>query len=169
MQFTNNAVAKLDSGRKFHDDAEGETMRAWEKIGIYRDETIRTKGTLYFSLDIFRGILLKKFKLDEEQLQQWGFVVVITETMPHRNSKRVTVIIPKNQFTTIADVINHSDGKNIGVTDLEWCASHTVCAPEQANVLNPNEVAEINTPDGVITVKNRSNVFSGRIRLSITN
>ena len=122
-----------------------------------------------FMMNGMKKTLLGIYKGEEESLEEWGFTVVITETMPHRNSKRVTVIIPKNQFTTIADVINHSEGKNIGVTDLEWCASHTVCAPEQANVLNPNEVAEINTPDGVITVKNRSNTFSGRIRLSVTN
>jgi len=163
------ALAKLEQARDFHEVAEGETQRAYTKIGIYKGQTSRTKDTLYYQLDVFRGILLKKFKTDEEQLEQWGFTIVITETLLHRNSKRITVIIPKNQFVTVSNIVNHSEGKNIGVTDLEWCASHTVCTPENASVLNPDEVAEINTPDGVVTIKNRSTVFSGRIRMSITN
>jgi len=166
---TNNAVSKLENARKLHDEAQGETQGAWSKIGIYKSQTSRTKNTLYYQLDIFRALLLKKFKTDEEQLEQWGFTVVITETMPHRNSKRVTVIIPKNQTAIVNNVINHSEGKNIGVTILEICGGTPPCTPENTLVMDPDEVAEINTPNGVVNIKNRSSVFSGRIRLSVEN
>lgn len=167
--LTNNAIAKHESARSLHHVAQGETMRAYMAIGIHKEQTSRTKGTLFYRLDVYRGLLLKKYKGDEEQLEQWGFTVVITEVIPHFAGKRVTVVIPKNGHFTVHDVINHSPINNIGVTDLEWCAGEAVCPPESTNVLNPTEEAEIVAPLGSVTIKNRSLKKAGRVRMTITN
>lgn len=165
---TTDAFNFLAQARSKHGTAEGETQTAYRIIGMGKGQNLRSEGTLYNLIARMKNNLLASYKGNEELLEEWGFNVVITETTASRSSKRITIIIPKLGFITRTDIINHSTGKNIGVTDLEWCASPTLCTPENANVLNPDEEAEINTLDGPVTIKNRSNKFSGRIRMSVT-
>ncbi len=156
--------ATLKEARKHHKKAQGLTLRALSLIGIAKGQTSRTKSTLYYTIDIIRGILLKKFKGSEEDLEEWGFTVVITETTPGRKTKRIEVIIPKGASTTIINVADQKKAKNTGTTILAW----RDIASDEPIALQPDEEMLINTPSKSIVVENRSTTKAGRIKLDIT-
>lgn len=161
---TMEARATLKEARKSHKKAQGRTLRALSLIGIAKGQTSRTKSTLYYTIDIIRGILLKKFKGSEEDLEEWGFVVVITETVSGKKTKRIEVIIPKGASTTIIHVADQKKAKNTGKTILAW----RDIANDEPIALQPGEEMLINTPSKSIVVQNRSTEKAGRIKLDVT-
>lgn len=161
---TTEASKKLKEGRKLHKDSEPETEKAYQLIGIGKGQNLQSEGTIYFTINKIKKILLGFYKGVEEQLQLWGFNVVITETLPGRKTKRVTVIIPKSGIITILKVADQKKAKNIGKTILAWHDS----ANDEPIALQPDEEMLINTPSGSIVVTNRSPIREGRIRLDVT-
>lgn len=164
------ARTEHDLNIKKHGIAEGKTQDMIRIIGTGKGQKISTEGTLYFIIGSVRDFLLALHKNHEEQLEQWGFNIVITETLPNRPDKRVTIIITKGGFIPVLNVKNGSKAKNIGVTNLQWCASEDRCTVENANALNPDEEATMVTgagPYGTITVVNLSDNRTGRIRMTV--
>ena len=164
------ARADHDLGIDKHKEAEGKTQKAIRIIGTGKGQKINTEGTLYFIIGRVRSRLLDLHKNEEEQLEQWGFNIVITETLLNRPDKRVTIIITKGGFIPVQQVKNGSKAKNIGVTDLQWCASEDRCTLENARPLAPEEEATMVTgsaPYGTISVVNLSETRTGRIRMTV--
>ncbi len=164
------ARAAHNLGLEKHKEAEGKTQDAIRIIGTGKGQKVSTTGTLYFIIGSVRDFLLALHKNHEEQLEQWGFNIVITETLANRPDKRVTIIIAKGGFIPVQDVKNGSKAKNIGVTDLQWCASEDRCTVENANPLAPDEEATMVTgggPYGTISVVNTATNRTGRIRMTV--
>ena len=161
---TIQARSSLKNARKHHKKAQKLTLRALSLIGIAKGQTSRTKGTLYYTIDIIRGILLKKFKGSEEDLEEWGFTVVITESQPGKKTKRIEVIIPKGASVTIINVADRKNAKNIGKTILAYRDS----ASDEPIAIQPGEEILIQSPSGSIIITNRSAEKTGRIKLDTT-
>lgn len=153
-----------------HKIAEGKTQRAIRIIGTGKGQKINTEGTLYYIIGRVRSRLLDAHKNEEEQLEQWGFNIVITETTPSSPDKRVTIVIAKSGFIPVQEVKNGSSAKNIGVTNLQWCASEDRCTVENAHSLAPDEEATMVTdtdPYGTIAVVNLADNRTGRVRMTV--
>ena len=153
-----------------HKEAQGKTQDMKVIIGISKGQKVNTEGTLYYIIGRVRSRLLDVHKNHEEQLEQWGFNIVITETMPNKPYKRVTIVIAKGGFIPVLNVKNGSKAKNIGVTNLQWCASEERCTVENANALAPDEEATMVTGTdtyGSITVVNLADNRTGRIRMTV--
>lgn len=72
------AEEHLAKARDLHDDAEELFDEAIKSMGFHKDQNVNTKGTLYYTLASIRDFLLFKFKGTEEELEKWGFNVVIS-------------------------------------------------------------------------------------------
>jgi hypothetical protein len=159
----NAGIAKHKTGQKL-------TQRAIRIIGTGKGQKINTEGTLYYIIGRVRSRLLDLHKNHEEELEEWGFNIVITETLLNKPYKRVTIIITKGGFIPVQNVKNGSKAKNIGVTDLQWCASEDRCTVENANPLAPDEEATMVTGAGeygTIAVVNLADNRTGRIRMTV--
>jgi hypothetical protein len=164
------ARTQHNTGNNKHKEAEGKTQDMIRIIGTGKGQKVNTEGTLYYIIGLVRDTLLAKHKNHEEQLEQWGFNIVITETLPNKPDKRVTIVIAKGGFMPVQEVKNGSSAKNIGVTNLQWCASEDRCTVENANSLAPDEEATMVTgagPYGTIAVVNISETRTGRIRMTV--
>lgn len=153
-----------------HKEAQGKTQDMEVIIGTSKGQKVSTEGTLYYIIGRVRNRLLDIHKNHEEQLEQWGFNIVITETIPNKPDKRVTIVIAKGSFITVANVKNGSKAKNIGVTALQWCASEVECTPENAHNLAPDEEATIEAGTGAygtVTIMNLADNRAGRIRMTV--
>ena len=87
-QRTIKAREAHDNAKKFHAEAEVEMMRAYTSVGIAKGQTSRTDDTNYFDIDVFRSLLLGKYKGEEEALEQFGFTVVLKKVMTGRKGKK---------------------------------------------------------------------------------
>lgn len=164
------ARTEHDTAKEKHGIAEGKTQDMIRIIGTGKGQKISTEGTLYYIIGRVRNRLLDLHKNHEEQLEQWGFNIVITETTPNRPDKRVTIIIAKGGFMPVQQVKNGSSAKNIGVTSLQWCASEDRCTVENASPLAPDEEATMVTGAGeygTISVVNLAENRTGRIRMTV--
>jgi len=164
------ARADHDLGKQKHGIAEGKTQDMIRIIGTGKGQKVSTEGTLYYIIGRVRNRLLDLHKNHEEQLEQWGFNIVITETTPNRPDKRVTIVIAKGGFMPVQEVKNGSTAKNIGVTNLQWCASEDRCTVENAHPLAPDEEAVMVTGAGeygTISVVNLAENRTGRIRMTV--
>lgn len=74
---TNKAKDTYNKATKLHAQAEAETQEAYKLIGIYKKQTIRTKGTLYNFIGLFRTELMIVYQGNEEELSTFGYNVVI--------------------------------------------------------------------------------------------
>jgi len=164
------ARADHNLGVDKHKEAEGKTQNMIRIIGTGKGQKINTEGTLYYIIGRVRSRLLDLHKNHEEQLEQWGFNIVITETLLNKPYKRVTIVITKGGFMPVQEVKNGSKAKNIGVTNLQWCASEDRCTVENAHALAPDKEAAMVTgagPYGTIAVVNLSENRTGRVRMTV--
>ena len=74
---TKEAEKTYKKAKALHAQAEAETQDAYQLIGIYKKQTIRTKGTLYNFIGLFRTELLIVYQGNEEELSTFGYNVVI--------------------------------------------------------------------------------------------
>ena len=83
------AEAKADylAGKKLHEQAEAKIEKAYALIGIADGQTSRTPGTMYKIMTLFRDELLLTHEGNEEQLSEWGFNVVVSESTPRRRNQ----------------------------------------------------------------------------------
>jgi len=63
--------------KNLHAKAEAITQDAYQLIGIYKKQTIRTKGTLYNYIGQFRTELMIVYQGNEEELSRFGYNVVV--------------------------------------------------------------------------------------------
>lgn len=162
---TTKAKSILKEARKHHKKAQKFHMRSLVLIGTDKGQTSRTKGTLYYTLDVIRTILLKKFKGTEEDLEEWGFVVVISETTAGKKTKTVSLIIPAGQQTVQTKVISGSQAENIGFTVLEWWEGSMPSTT--TTQFAPDQFSTINAPSGIITIRNLSLEDTGRCKVKV--
>ena len=87
---TNEAKSTHKKATMLHAQAEAETQGAYQLIGIYKKQTIRTKGTLYNFIGLFRTELMIVYQGKEEELSKFGYNVVI-------GKPAVTIIRQKNK------------------------------------------------------------------------
>jgi len=73
-----NAKAHLEESKHLHAEGEVNTQDAYALIGIFRGQTVKTKGTLYNMLVLIRNQLLVAHHDEEEQISQYGFNVVVS-------------------------------------------------------------------------------------------
>ena len=73
IQSTKQAEETYKKAKSLHAQAEAETQDAHQLIGIYKKQNIRTKGTLYNFIGLFRTELLMVYQGNEEELSKFGF------------------------------------------------------------------------------------------------
>jgi len=72
-----DSEAHLITSRNLHAQGEDQSQLAWTLIGIFRGQSIKTEGTLYFQIGLIRKQLLVSYQGIEEQISEFGFNVVI--------------------------------------------------------------------------------------------
>jgi hypothetical protein len=74
---TTEAKNTYNKAVALHSKGEAETQEVYQFIGIYKKQTIRTKGTLYNFIGLFRTELLIVYQGNEEEISKFGYNVVI--------------------------------------------------------------------------------------------
>jgi|SRR3989304_6136813 len=84
----NEAFERREKAIDLRAKSEGETMRSNTIIGIAKGQDGRTNGTLMFQMQQIIGVLLGKYKGEEEALSVFGFNVVLKKArMPKKKNK----------------------------------------------------------------------------------
>jgi len=78
------AKAEYLAGKKLHEQAEAKIEKAYAVIGIADGQNSKTPGTMWKGMTLFRDELLITHEGNEEQLSEWGFNVVVSESTPER-------------------------------------------------------------------------------------
>lgn len=113
------------------------------KCGIAKGQNKQTTGTLYVMVCSIRDFLLLKFRETPEQLSQWGFNVVITQTGGRRNvAVEIPIDTPEN-LLTLCDAISAKhilDGATSILDDSEVDMTiYTTMLGEANTFLNTSE------------------------------
>jgi len=90
--------------------AQGKYHQLLFTCGIAKGQKKQTKETVYWYVLNARDILLVKYRGIEEELETWGFTVVITETRGRRNLRiEISRTNPKKLLDLAKAIINKSD------------------------------------------------------------
>ena len=70
--------------------ARAESLMAQSRVllGTQKGQTIYSKGTLYYMLDLIKGTLMNIHTGNEESLSEWGFNVVVSMSNVGRKRKK---------------------------------------------------------------------------------
>ena len=101
-----SAATLQTNGDTSSDDSQALYGQAKKLCGITQGQNKQTEGTLYWYVLQIRDVLLIKNRMEEENLSQWGFNVVVSQTGGRRN---VRVDIPDKTpepLATLAAAIN---------------------------------------------------------------
>jgi len=163
---TTTAFSKLKEGRKLHLDSDPETEKAYQLIGIGKGQNLQSEGSIYFSINKIKKTLLGFYKGAEEQLQLWGFNVVITTTLPGRKTKRIEVLIAKGASIVVNNVVNGSSATNTGKVPLAiW--EGTGPMPPIPVEIDSGISWKVDAPSGTVTIRNFSTTKTGRCKLTV--
>lgn len=84
IQKAGEAEESLGQARTLHARAEALSLRGYSAIGSAKGQSSLSAGTMYNRLTIIRDLLLSLNKGLEENLSEWGFNIVISETFRKR-------------------------------------------------------------------------------------
>jgi len=76
--------SKRAEARALRDQSEIKMQESDSALGIAKGQTSLTEGTVYNYLTIIRDKLLDAYRGNEEALNEWGFKVIIGESIPGR-------------------------------------------------------------------------------------
>ncbi len=123
-----NAASLYEQGDNNRETAQAKRGQALKKCGIAKGQNKSSVDTLYWYVLQVRDILLVKNRNEEDNLEEWGFTVVISQTGARRN---VRVDIPDDtadELTSLAEEIIEKHTAlgagspltgNVDITDFE--------------------------------------------------
>ncbi len=68
----------INLANKYHDNAEVISEKLNNLLGFAKEQSIRTKGTLYNRVGLIRDFLLVLYSGKEKQIEDWGFKIIIS-------------------------------------------------------------------------------------------
>jgi len=68
----------INLANKYHDNAEAISEKLNNLLGFAKEQSIRTKGTLYNRVGLIRDLLLVLYSGQEKQIEDWGFEIIIS-------------------------------------------------------------------------------------------
>jgi hypothetical protein len=107
-KWVTEAESLIEKARAYNDDAQPLFDEALKTMGFYNKQTVNTKGTLYYTLARIRDFLLFKYQGEEEELECWGFKVVINGSK-HNKGEEAKVVEDKQ---AILDITNKPVNSN---------------------------------------------------------
>ena len=124
----NNARTLKKDAKKLHSDGKWLNNEAKMLIGSAKGQTIRTEGTIYNVITLIRDRLLITHRINPENLNQWGFKVVISQS-GGKTTVKVDIPLNKNkEMLDLADAIiekHTADGANSPLSMFDMAAFET--------------------------------------------
>ena len=77
-KYGKEADGYINYANKYHDDAEAISEKLNNLLGFAKEQSIRTKGTLYNRVGLIRDFLLVLYSGQEKQIEDWGFKIIIS-------------------------------------------------------------------------------------------
>jgi hypothetical protein len=84
----NEALALRQEALELHNRAQSLMQQSRVLLGIDAGQSVNTEGTLYFTLDLIRGVLKGVHMGYEESLSEWGFNVVVKMAKARSKKKK---------------------------------------------------------------------------------
>lgn len=136
-QKTIDAKSKLIDAKKWHGQGETATMEAERVLGIGKGQNVDNPGTVYSITQSAKNLLLVVHKANPENLNDWGFNVVVTQTGGRRN---VRVDIPRSSPEDLAALAKSiedkhvADGANSPLNVLDMTTFSTKLSEAKTNI-----------------------------------
>lgn len=86
-QYGKEARGYINYARKYHDDAELVSEKLNDLLGFGKEQSIRTKGTLYNRVGLIRDYLLVLYAGNEKQIEAWGFKIIISTSKKKKDEQ----------------------------------------------------------------------------------
>ena len=77
-KYGKEADGYINYANKYHDSAEAISEKLNNLLGFAKEQSIRTKGTLYNRVGLIRDFLLVLYSGNEKQIEDWGFKIIIS-------------------------------------------------------------------------------------------